>query len=106
MYAIFQKYPVECVRPWPILIRQNQTYRPSHIDITSDLEKSLADLTDSSNTWNIFLELAPLDVDPNVFQMVDSDEDVLLFLKLYEPRERTLFYIGHTYVKSSCKLGK
>lgn len=98
------KYPVECVRPWPILIRQNQTYRPSHIDITSDLEKSLADLTDSSNTWNIFLELAPLDVDPNVFQMVDSDEDVLLFLKLYEPRERTLFYIGHTYVKSSCKL--
>lgn len=45
MYDIFvivylkQKYPVEQIRPWPFHCRQNQTFRPTILDLEADFNK-------------------------------------------------------------------
>ncbi len=38
---ILQNYPIDCLRVWPFSCRTNQTYRPSVIDMDTDINKSV-----------------------------------------------------------------
>ncbi|XP_065225865.1 ubiquitin carboxyl-terminal hydrolase 7 [Planococcus citri] len=91
--------PMEQLRIWPFAVRPNQTYRPIHFDIISEMSKQIGDITDN-HPWSIFLEIIPLDIGMNMLPTFDSESEVLVFFKLYDPKVRKIYYCGHHYVQS------
>lgn len=98
------KYPPEQIRPWPFSHRSNQTLRPSLLDLESDLHKNVLDASENQNPWNIFLELLPPDSGLNALPTFDKDSDVLLFFKLYDPKQKKIHYCGHHYLPVTSRL--
>ncbi|XP_046819841.1 ubiquitin carboxyl-terminal hydrolase 7 isoform X2 [Vespa crabro] len=92
------RYPIEQIRVWPFSIRTNQTCRPTLIEPEADLQKSLYDCADNANPWNVFVELVPPDSDLTALPPFDKDTDVLLFFKLYDPKNKKIHYCGHHYM--------
>ncbi|BET01842.1 ubiquitin carboxyl-terminal hydrolase [Nesidiocoris tenuis] len=98
------KYPVEQLRPWPFTIRQNTTFRPTILEMESDLTKPIQDISEGSNPWTIFLEVLPTDSGISALPHFDKDNDVLLFFKLYDPKTKKIYYCGHHYMPVSSKV--
>ncbi|XP_045575642.1 ubiquitin carboxyl-terminal hydrolase 7 isoform X1 [Salmo salar] len=99
-------FPQDQMRLWPMQARSNGTKRPAMLDYEADCSKSMIDLSDNENPWTIFLET----VDPEMaasgatLPKFDKDHDVMLFLKMYDPKSRSLNYCGHIYTAISCKI--
>ena len=56
----FQKYPINQIRPWPFQARQNQTFRPTLLDIEADINKTVStDLISRSEQCLLYYYLAP-----------------------------------------------
>ncbi|XP_067426504.1 ubiquitin carboxyl-terminal hydrolase 7-like isoform X2 [Thunnus thynnus] len=97
-------FPQDQMRLWPMQARSNGTKRPAMLDYEADCNKSMIDLSDNENPWTIFLET----VDPEMaasgatLPKFDKDHDVMLFLKMYDPKTRSLNYCGHIYIPISC----
>ncbi|XP_076333936.1 ubiquitin carboxyl-terminal hydrolase 7-like isoform X2 [Tachypleus tridentatus] len=96
-------YPINMIRPWPMTLRTNQTYRPSAVDLETDSNKPIIDLADNANPWTIFLETVEPDSGAGCLPEFDKDSDVLLFLKLYDPRHKRISYCGHLYMPITAK---
>lgn len=98
------KYPLEQIRPWPFTTRSNNTYRPSILDFDTDLHKSVIEASENQNPWHIFLELLPPDSGSPALPAFDKDTDVLMFFKLYDPKQKKMHYCGHSYLPVTSKL--
>ncbi|XP_076047681.1 ubiquitin-specific protease 7 isoform X2 [Oratosquilla oratoria] len=98
------KYPVEQIRPWPLNLRTNQTNRPTLLDLDTDLNKQLIEISENINPWTLFMETVPPDSGLKALPTFDKDSDVLLFFKFYDPRHKRLHYCGHHYMPISSKL--
>ncbi|XP_053388715.1 ubiquitin carboxyl-terminal hydrolase 7-like [Mercenaria mercenaria] len=96
------KYPIQQIRPWPFQARQNQTYRPTLLDLEADLNKTVQDLAEEG-TWTVFVETASPESNDRRLPHFDKDSDVLLFLKMYDPRTKSINYCGHAYVPIAAK---
>ncbi|XP_065899371.1 ubiquitin carboxyl-terminal hydrolase 7-like isoform X1 [Dysidea avara] len=97
-------YPVDHIRMWPLEKRNNNTTRPTPIEMTDNLGKSVFDLADHRNAWPIFLEvLDPADSDKDCLPDYDfrkntlTTGEVLLFYKYYDPTVQKISYVGHSY---------
>lgn len=97
------KYPPEQIRPWPFGSRSNNTFRPSMLDL-EDLTKPIIDAAENQNPWNIFLELLPPDSGLNALPPFDKESDVLMFFKMYDPKQKRIHYCGHSYLPVTSKL--
>lgn len=86
------------------IFRSNQTVRPSVLDIDADLHKTVIDTAENINPWNIFLELLPPDSGQTVLPNFDKETDVLLFFKMYDPKQKKIHYCGHSYLPVTSKL--
>ncbi|XP_052767469.1 ubiquitin carboxyl-terminal hydrolase 7-like isoform X2 [Mya arenaria] len=102
MLAENLKYPVQQLRPWPFQARQNQTYRPTLLDIEADINKIVQDLAEEG-PWTLFVETLNPESSLQRLPHFDKDSDVLLFLKMYDPRTKTTNYCGHEYVPIAAK---
>ncbi|KAJ4444389.1 hypothetical protein ANN_06181 [Periplaneta americana] len=98
------KYPIEQIRPWPFSFRSNQTCRPTLIDLETDLHKSVLDVAENQNPWNVFVEVVPPDSGLQALPAFDKDSDVLLFFKLYDPKTKRIHYCGHHYMPVAAKV--
>lgn len=58
-------------------------------DIEGDAHKTLAELAENQNPWNIFVEVVNPDSGLTSLPAFDKDADVLLFFKLYDPQDET-----------------
>lgn len=103
MLADNMKYPVTQIRPWPFQFRQNQTYRPTLLDLEANLNKSVLDVADNENPWTVFVETLNPESGLKELPQFDKDSDVLIFLKLYDPKRKTISFCGHTYVPITAK---
>jgi ubiquitin carboxyl-terminal hydrolase 7 len=101
--------PVQCQRFWLWAKRQNNTYRPSrpltHQEETTAIvllrEATLTRLQTSE--VRLYLEVHyGQDAQP-IAPPVRTKEDILLFLKLYDPEKEELRYVGELFVKASEK---
>ncbi|KAL5018785.1 hypothetical protein ScPMuIL_004507 [Solemya velum] len=92
------KYPIAQLRPWPLQLRQNQTFRPTVIDLDADINKSVQDLADNERPWTVYVETLNPESPLKELPSFDKDADVLIFFKLYDPRNKSLSYICHKYV--------
>nr|CAD7262037.1 unnamed protein product [Timema shepardi] len=97
-------YPMEQIRPWPFSYRSNQTCRPTLVDLESDLHKTVLDVSENQNPWNVFVEMVPPDSGLQSLPSFDKDSDVLLFFKLYDPRSKRIHYCGHHYMPVAAKV--
>lgn len=97
------KYPISMIRPWPITYRTNQTCRPLALDMELDLDKTIIDLADNANPWTLFLETVQPDSGRDHLPDFDKESDVLLFFKLYDPKNKRISYCGHTYMSIAAK---
>ncbi|KAK7792272.1 hypothetical protein R5R35_013305 [Gryllus longicercus] len=104
MLADSLKYPIEQIRPWPFSYRSNQTCRPTLIDIEADLHKTVIDVAENQNPWNVFVEVVPPDSGLQALPSFDKDSDVLLFFKLYDPKTKRIHYCGHHYMPVAAKV--
>ncbi|XP_076275614.1 ubiquitin-specific protease 7 isoform X1 [Rhynchophorus ferrugineus] len=104
MLADAFKYPPEHIRPWPFSQRSNQTIRPGVLDLEADLHKMVIDVAENANPWNIFLELLPPDSGQTSLPAFDKEADVMLFFKMYDPKQKKIHYCGHSYVPVTSKL--
>ncbi|KAK3162072.1 hypothetical protein QOZ80_1BG0084980 [Eleusine coracana subsp. coracana] len=104
--------PVQCQRFWLWAKRQNNTYRPSR-PLTLEEETTaiglLRDATvnrfQASSEVRLYLEVHyGQDAKPMVLPLpVRTKEDILLFLKLYNPEKEELRFFGKLFVKASEK---
>lgn len=106
MLADSFKYPPEQIRPWPFGPRSNNTVRPNFLDLESDMHKTVMDVAENQNPWNIFLELLPPDSGTTSLPPFDKESDVLMFFKLYDPKQKRIHYCGHTYLPVTSKLAE
>ncbi|GBP29737.1 Ubiquitin carboxyl-terminal hydrolase 7 [Eumeta japonica] len=98
------RYPLKQLRPWPFSARSNQTCRPTCLDITNDQLKTVADVSENTNPWNIFLEMLPPDSGLSTLPNFDKENDVVLFFKFYDPKYKRIHYCGHHYLPIASKL--
>ncbi|XP_058793308.1 ubiquitin carboxyl-terminal hydrolase 7 [Phymastichus coffea] len=98
------KYSIEQIRVWPFSLRSNQTCRPTLIESETDLQKPITDCAESGNPWNVFVELAAPDSGLTTLPPFDKDTDVLLFFKLYDPKQKKIYYCGHHYMPVTSKV--
>lgn len=103
MLAENLKFPVQQLRPWPFHCRQNHTFRPTMVDLEADAGKTIQDLAEQENPWTVYVETLSPDSGLKELPPFDKDSDVLLFLKLYSPRTKSVSYCGHLYVPISAK---
>lgn len=92
------------IRPWPFNLRTNQTFRPTAIDMESDLHKTVQEIAENDNPWTIFVETVSPDNSKDRLPHFEKDNDVLLFLKKYDPKSRSITYCGHVYVPIAAKI--
>jgi len=98
------KWPADRLRPWPLSHRTNQTLRPSLVEL-EDSERTMIEVAENHNPWQIFLELIHPDADlSSPLPTFDKDHDVMLFFKYYCPRSGRIHYMGHMYLAITTKL--
>jgi len=98
------RWPVERLRPWPLIHRTNQTLRPSLVEL-EDGDRSMSEVAENVNPWTVFLELHNPDTDPSrPLPTFDKDQDVMLFFKYYCPRTGKIHYMSHLYLAITTKL--
>ncbi len=87
------------------MMKPNQTYRPVSFDLEAEMSKQMIEIAEN-HPWNIFLEIISLDSGLNALPPFDSESEVLVFFKLYDPRLRKIYYCGHHYVQSGSTFGE
>lgn len=95
--------PEKRMRMWPLNHRTNQTLRPTLIDVNNDINKPIFEVSESTNMWTVFLELASPEV-PGPLPPFDKDQDVMLFFKYYDPSKEKIYYMDHMYLGITTKL--
>lgn len=76
------------------------------LDLDQEMQRPVLDVAENQNPWTIFLEMVPPDSGLNVLQPFDKDSDVLLFFKLYDPKNKKIHYCGHHYMPVDAKVRK
>lgn len=104
MFSETFKCPIEQMRPWPFLVRSNSTRRPMLLDLDAELQRPVLDVAENQNPWTIFLEMVPPDSGLTSLPNFDKDSDVLLFFKLYDPKNKKIHYCGHHYMPVDAKV--
>jgi ubiquitin carboxyl-terminal hydrolase 7 len=104
MVAETLKFPIQQIRPWPFTYRNNQTYRPTILDIENDINKTVQELADNENPWTVFIETVEPGSSVQALPAFDKDSDVLLFFKRYDPKTKAVSYCGHIYMPITDKL--
>ncbi|XP_058183374.1 ubiquitin C-terminal hydrolase 12-like isoform X1 [Rhododendron vialii] len=100
--------PVQFQRFWLWAKRQNHTYRPNRPLTTQEEAQSVGQLREVSNKTNnaelkLFLEVEfGQDLQP-IPPPVKSKEEILIFLKCYDPLKEELRYVGRLFVKANGK---
>ncbi|KAK1409859.1 hypothetical protein QVD17_36388 [Tagetes erecta] len=97
--------PVQFQRFWIWAKRENQTYRPDCTLLVPEKTQSVGRLCKVFNKKNnvelrLFLEI---DIGPDLHPLplpYRSEDDILLFFKLYDPEKEELRYVGRFFVKS------
>jgi len=101
-------YPPEGIRLWQIIRRDNDTYRPSALEMTDDKDRSIEDILERSSNVNsifsCFLELvrpsAPVKCLPDYYPNAGN---ILLFFKYYDPINEFITYCGYDYINENSK---
>ncbi|XP_024515070.1 ubiquitin carboxyl-terminal hydrolase 12 [Selaginella moellendorffii] len=100
------KVPVHCQRFWLWAKRQNHTYRPNRPLTEQEEAQSVGLLKEASNKAHnaelkLFLEERP-EV-PSLLVLEKAKDEILLFLKFYDPEQTELRYVGKLFVKQGGK---
>ncbi|XP_015785155.1 ubiquitin carboxyl-terminal hydrolase 7 [Tetranychus urticae] len=95
------KYPEAGIRIWPITQRANETSRPTNLDIDADPTKHICEIAENNNPWNVFLEM--VDPDSAALPSIDKESDVLLFFKMYDPKNKFITYCGLAHLPATTK---
>ncbi|KAI5003857.1 hypothetical protein ZWY2020_031017 [Hordeum vulgare] len=98
--AVEFSIPVQFQRLWLFCRRENGTLRPSRLFSTEENNLSVSSLARlrflKPDGARLFLEVLNASSPQNV-----SNNDTLLFLKLYDPEKTQIRYIGKLFVKAS-----
>lgn len=80
--------------------------RPGYLDIHVDTSKTLED-SQYGHSMPIFVEVLPADCEEkDSLPNFDKENDVILFLKMYDPVNESLHYQGHFAVPISSTFSK
>jgi ubiquitin carboxyl-terminal hydrolase 7 len=82
------------MRLWPFTVRSNKVVRPGYIDTSPD-GKTLEEIMFGHNNMPLFLEMLPVSDPRDSLPTFDKENDVLLFIKMYDPWNESLHYQGH-----------
>lgn len=101
-------YPPEGIRLWQIIRRDNDTYRPSALELTDDKDRSIEDILERSSSTNsnfsMFLELArPSAPSKRLPDYCPNSGNILLFFKYYDPINEFITYCGYDYINENSK---
>ncbi|ODN03308.1 Ubiquitin carboxyl-terminal hydrolase 7 [Orchesella cincta] len=88
------------LRLWPFNMRVTKVIRPIHLDVIPETSKTLEE-TIYGHQLPIFLEILPNDDERDGLPPFDKENDVILFLKMYDPVNESLHYFGHWCVPIS-----
>ncbi|XP_072029469.1 ubiquitin carboxyl-terminal hydrolase 7-like isoform X3 [Amphiura filiformis] len=98
-------YREDQLRLWPFSQRTNQTYRPTVLEL-DEPGKSILEVSEGDSSWTVFLETQHPECPDTVLPPFDKETDVLLFLKMYDPKAKRVSYCGHVYAPISTKINQ
>lgn len=93
-YDELQNVDTKRLRLWPFNMRSTKVIRPMYLDVTPETSKTLED-TLYGHQLPIFLEILPSDDERDALPPFDKENDVILFIKMYDPVNESLHYYGH-----------
>ncbi|PKC57083.1 hypothetical protein RhiirA1_499118 [Rhizophagus irregularis] len=96
--------PSEQVRLWVLVMRQNKTVRPdapiSDSLINISMGKIHANMTSRQNGMKLYMEVADKPINGKTwFPAVSNANNIIVFLKYFDPDKQTLEGLGHLYVQ-------
>jgi len=92
-------YPENQMRIWPLIMRDNNTLRPTDLEWPSG--KQLGDIAElESSAWRVFLELKPVVATELTKSLpaFNRNDQICLFFKYYDIQISKAVYVGHMYV--------
>ncbi|XP_068340698.1 ubiquitin C-terminal hydrolase 12-like isoform X1 [Pyrus communis] len=100
--------PLQFQRFWIWAKRQNYTYRPARPLTPLEESQSVGQIEGVSNKMHnaelkLFLEVEFGPIQRPISLPNKTEEDILLFFKLYEPEKQELRFVGRLFVKSFTK---
>lgn len=98
-------FNVDQIRPWSFNLRTNQTYRPTVIEF-KEPEKTIQEVADNENPWTIFVETVDPEFPTSTLPVFETNNDVLIFLKKYDPVTRSITYCGHVQLPFRAKISE
>ncbi|XP_072029470.1 ubiquitin carboxyl-terminal hydrolase 7-like [Amphiura filiformis] len=98
-------YREDQLRLWPFSQRTNQTYRPTVLEL-DEPGNSILEVSEGDSPWTVFLETPHPECPDSVLLPFDKETDVLLFLKMYDPKAKIVSYCGHAYAPISTKISQ
>ena len=99
-------FPQDEIRLWPMQAQSEGTKRPAMPDNEADGSKTMIELSDHESPWTTFLDTADPELAASgaALPRFDKDHDVMSFLKMYDPKTRSLNYCGRIYTPVPCKI--
>ncbi|ESO09431.1 hypothetical protein HELRODRAFT_97558 [Helobdella robusta] len=91
-------FSVSQIRPWPFNARTNLTFRPVAIDIEHEKHRSIHEIAENDNPWTVFIETVNPGAPAPSLPHFEKENDVLLFLKKYDRKTRSITYCQHVYM--------
>ncbi|GES93039.1 cysteine proteinase [Rhizophagus clarus] len=105
----FFNIPSEQMRFWIFIKRQNQTFRLDFPIPESYFKKSMKEIREEMvprmTDLKLYMEVADKKINDKIwFPSIERNENMIVFLKYFDPDTQTLEGLGHFYVRMSDKL--
>ncbi|CAG8473953.1 35423_t:CDS:10, partial [Racocetra persica] len=102
--------PIEQIRFWPLINRQNKTVRPdvpiADVLLGMTMEEIHKKFMPSSNELKFFLEVAHKRINSKEwFPPYEDSSDILVFIKYFDPDKQSLKGVCYFYVQKYGKVG-
>lgn len=64
------KYPIDGLRIWPFITRNNHSFRPTRVISTTE---SCSSFVDSLNNWSVFVEIIPPEIPYKILPLSEKE---------------------------------
>lgn len=96
--------PTNKMRIWPLVQKSMQTIRPVSFDFIEKGNDVIGHFIGNQNNWQLFVELLTFESPQQSLPQFDKENEVLIFLKFYDPYSKRLNYCGSISVNIGAKL--
>lgn len=95
--------PPNKMRLWPLIQKSMQIIRPVPFDFVEKGNDLIGHFIGNQNSWQLFVEFLTFESRQQTLPQFDKENEVLVFLKFYDPHSKRINYCGSISVNIGAK---